>query len=84
MVLFKKKSKLLVVVVVVVVVVTLLCPNVIMSPLTMEDYIGTSTSSCLPLPIRGEGIFDSVYLGKRLRIGQNINGGGARVVQIKL
>lgn len=46
--------------------------------------IGTKTSSCLPLPIRGEGIFESVYLGKRLRIGQNINGGGARVVQIKL
>ena len=46
--------------------------------------IGTSTSSCLPLPLRGEGIFDSVYLGKRLRIGQNINGGGARVVQVKL
>jgi hypothetical protein len=46
--------------------------------------IGTKTSSCLPLPIRGEGIFDSVYLGKRLRIGQNINGGGARVVQVKL
>ena len=46
--------------------------------------IGTKTSSCLPLPIRGEGIFDSVYLGKRLRIGQNINGGGARVVQVKI
>ena len=39
---------------------------------------------CLDLPISGEGIFDSVYLGRRLRIGQNINGGGARVVQVKL
>lgn len=41
-------------------------------------------SSCVPLPIKGEGIFDGVYLGKRLRIGQNINGGGARVVQVKI
>lgn len=39
---------------------------------------------CIPLPIRGEGLFDGVYLGKRLRIGQNLNGGGARVVQVKL
>jgi len=41
-------------------------------------------TSCLNLPISGEGLFDSVYLGDRLRIGQNINGGGARVVQVKL
>lgn len=39
---------------------------------------------CVGLPIQGEGIFDSLYLGDRLRIGQNINGGGARVVQIRL
>lgn len=37
----------------------------------------------LPM-IQGTGIFDSIYLGDRLRIGQNINGGGARVVQIRL
>lgn len=41
-------------------------------------------SNCIGLPIQGEGIFDSLYLGERLRIGQNINGGGARVVQIHL
>lgn len=41
-------------------------------------------SPCAPLPIRGEGLFDGVYLGKRLRIGQNLNGGGARVVQVKI
>ena len=40
--------------------------------------------ACLGLPISGEGLFDSVYLGERLRIGQNINGGGARVVQVRL
>ena len=37
----------------------------------------------LPM-IQGKGIFDSIYLGDRLRIGQNINGGGARVVQIRI
>ncbi len=39
---------------------------------------------CAPLPITGEGLFDSVYLGDRLRIGRNINGGGAVVVQVRL
>jgi hypothetical protein len=39
---------------------------------------------CAPLPIEGQGLFDSVYVGERLRIGQNINGGRARVVQIRL
>eukprot|EP00980_Cylindrotheca_fusiformis_P000768 scaffold184_cov125-Cylindrotheca_fusiformis.AAC.3 len=41
-------------------------------------------TNCIGLPIEGEGIFDSLYLGERLRIGQNINGGGARIVQIRL
>lgn len=40
--------------------------------------------TCLDLPIQGEGLFDSVYLGDRLRIGQNLNGGGARVIQVRL
>ena len=39
---------------------------------------------CAPLPIRGEGIFDGQYLGARLRIGQNLNGGGARIVQVRV
>jgi hypothetical protein len=39
---------------------------------------------CAPLPIRGEGIFDGQYLGERLRIGQNLNGGGARIVQVRV
>ena len=43
-----------------------------------------SNVACAKLPIQGEGIFDSIYVGPRLRIGQNINGGGARVVQIRL
>ena len=46
--------------------------------------IGEGYTNCIPLPISGEGTFDGVYLGERLRIGQNINGGGARVVQVKL
>jgi hypothetical protein len=37
----------------------------------------------LPM-IKGQGLFDSLYLGDRLRIGQNLNGGGARVVQLRL
>ena len=41
-------------------------------------------NTCVPLPISGEGLFDGVYVGDRLRIGQNINGGGARVVQLRL
>ena len=41
-------------------------------------------SVCAPLPIKGEGIFDGVYLGQRLRIGQNLNGGGARIVQVRV
>ena len=39
---------------------------------------------CLGLPISGEGIFDGLYLGERIRIGQNINGGGARIVQVRV
>ena len=39
---------------------------------------------CAPLPISGEGIFDGVYLGSRIRIGQNLNGGGARIVQVRV
>jgi len=39
---------------------------------------------CIGLPIQGVGLFDSLYVGERLRIGQNLNGGGARVVQIRL
>ena len=37
--------------------------------------------NCLVMPMQGEGLFDSVYLGERLRIG---NSGGVVVVQIRL
>ena len=43
---------------------------------------GPLPAACAPLPIKGEGLFDGVYLGKRLRIGKNLNGGGARIVQV--
>jgi len=39
---------------------------------------------CVDLPITGTGLFDSVYVGDRLRIGQNVNGGGALVVQVRM
>lgn len=40
--------------------------------------------ACFQLPIQGEGLFESLYLGERLRIAQNINGGGARLIQVRL
>jgi hypothetical protein len=43
-----------------------------------------SDATCLGLPISGVGIFESIYLGDRLRIGQNVNGGGALVVQVRV
>lgn len=46
--------------------------------------LGGGTRACLPLPISGVGLFDGVYLGSRLRIGQNLNGGGARIVQVRV
>jgi len=36
------------------------------------------------LPISGEGLFDGVYLDDRIRVGQNLNGGGARIVQVRV
>ena len=36
------------------------------------------------LPIQGTGLFSVPYLGERVRILQNINGGGARGVQIRM
>jgi len=47
-------------------------------------FCNSVDATCVPLPITGEGLFDGLYLGKRLRIGQNINGGRARVVQVKI
>ncbi len=47
-----------------------------------EGRLCLGGSACAPLPIRGEGVFDCVYLGKSIRIGQNLNGGGARIVQV--
>ena len=42
--------------------------------------------ACVPLPLRGETyrIFEGEYLSPRLRIGQDINSGGARVVQLRV
>jgi len=46
--------------------------------------LGAAGEYCAPLPIQGEGIFDGLYVGKNLRIGQNLNGGGARIVQVRV
>jgi hypothetical protein len=48
---------------------------------TLEE----SSNCWIDLPmIQGTGLFESLFVGDRLRIGQNLNGGGARVVQIRL
>ncbi|KAL7578751.1 hypothetical protein ACA910_015984 [Epithemia clementina (nom. ined.)] len=39
---------------------------------------------CLDLPIQGVGLFESLYLGERLRILQNLNGTGARGIQVRM
>ena len=39
---------------------------------------------CVKLPIEGMGLFDGVYLGEKIRIGQNLNGSGALVVQVRV
>ncbi len=38
---------------------------------------------CVKLPIEGVGLFDGIYLGERIRIGQNLSGSGALVVQVR-
>ena len=65
-------------------------PSVVRAPkrfradIDKGEICATALSLCAPLPIKGEGIFDGVYLGKRMRIGQNLNGGGARIVQVRV
>lgn len=56
-------------------------PSVLRSPKRFRASIDRGelcarSGPCLPLPISGEGLFDGVYLGSKLRIGQNLNGGG--------
>ena len=43
-----------------------------------------AASVCVELPIQGMGLFESWYLGERLRILQNLNGTGARGVQVRM
>ena len=39
--------------------------------------------SCVKLLIEGQGIFELEYIGERLRILQNLNGSGARGIQVR-
>lgn len=41
-------------------------------------------TTCVDLPISGDGLFDILYLGGRIRVLQNIDGGGARGVQVRM
>ena len=61
----------------------LTCPKRFIANIN-DGKLCAAQSFCAPLPIKGEGIFDGVYLGRRLRIGQNLNGGGARIVQVRV
>jgi hypothetical protein len=42
--------------------------------------------ACMPLPLRGETyrVVDGQYVGPRIRIAQDLNSGGARVVQLRV
>jgi len=42
------------------------------------------STGCIRLPISGLGTFDGVFLGENIRIGQNLNGSGALVVQTRV
>ena len=39
---------------------------------------------CAPLPIRGDGSFDALYVGPRVRVSQNVDGGGVRTVHVRV
>ena len=39
---------------------------------------------CGPLPIRGDGSFDALYVGPRVRVSQNLDAGGARTVHVRI
>ena len=39
---------------------------------------------CGPLPIRGDGSFDALYVGPRIRISENVEGGGVRTVHVRI
>ena len=39
---------------------------------------------CGPLPIRGDGSFDALYVGPRVRVSQNVDSGGARTVHVRI
>ena len=42
------------------------------------------TPRCAPLPTRGDGSFDALYVGPRVRVSQNVEGGGVRTVHVRV
>ena len=42
------------------------------------------TLRCAPLPTRGDGSFDALYVGPRVRVSQNAEGGGVRTVHVRV
>ena len=59
-----------------------LCGSVTMGSVAKAN-IGRA---CVPLPLRGETyrVFDAQYVGSRIRIGQDLNSGGSRIVQVRV
>jgi hypothetical protein len=59
-------------------------PKRLQANITAGKICGINQKFCFPLPIQGVGVFESVFLSDRLRIGQNINGGGVLAVQVRV
>jgi hypothetical protein len=72
----------------------LIAPKRFRAQITQGGLCFGGGDACLSLPVfdsrtfefglRTTGIFDAVYLDSRVRIGQSLNGGGARSVQVRV
>jgi len=59
--------------------------GVLCGSLTMGSREKANTGRvCGPLPIRGDCSFDSLYVGEQVRVSQNVDGGGARTVHVRI
>ena len=57
-----------------------LVPNALGPSITLT----CQTPRCAPLPTRGDGSFDALYVGPRVRVSQNVEGGGVRTVHVRV
>lgn len=54
------------------------------NPSSPTNELTATEGACVDLPIQGMGLFESLYLGERIRVLQNLNGTGARGIQVKM